>query len=410
MKSQHFITILVAFFALNITAQVQTETVSIGAGYTDQVWYNLSDGIIESAPKNDWDIAFDASAFGSSILINSIIETELYIYPGSTADFETLDISDIGSWEQAYNSVSSWDYGAFSQYQEGLDVGWGIYNTMTQVITGDSLYVVKLSSGEYQKLWVQTLSSGTYTFRHATIDNSTDMTHSIAKADYTGKNFAYFDFETMSGLDREPASADWDLLFTQHTAFIPIPYTVSGVLSNRGVTVAQADGVFDTDTYEDFTAHSFVEDINEIGYDWKSFTGMGYAMEEERVYFVERANGQIWKLVFIDFEGSATGNYVFTKEQVGVTGLDDLEASSPFMQVYPNPTNTDQVNIVYNNSFSEVATAQIIDLSGRIISQQALSGSGLSTEIIDLNGVSRGIYLVRLNIGNSNVTQRLSVR
>ena len=40
----------------------KTATISLGAGYANEVYYRLSDGLITSVPRNNWDIAFSVYA------------------------------------------------------------------------------------------------------------------------------------------------------------------------------------------------------------------------------------------------------------------------------------------------------------------------------------------------------------
>ena len=239
----------IALWQINSTskAQATTDTVSLGTGYTNQLWYSLPNNEQGTAPKNNWDLMFDVSGFGSSIHINSITGTQLWRYTAAdTSGWPTLDTAGIDGWTPLYNSDTSWIFGAFDKgmvFSNPNDLGWGVYNSITHIVTGDSLYVIKLASGAYKKLWIQSLASGNYNFKYANIDGSSQQSGTIVKSAYSGKNFAYFSLQSNMALDREPASANWDLLFTQYTAFIPSPYTVAGVLLNVGVTAAQANGI-----------------------------------------------------------------------------------------------------------------------------------------------------------------------
>lgn len=386
----------------------QTETtVSMGAGYANDVWYSLENGIQTSAPANEWDIAFDVSGFGSSILTNGAAGTELYVYPGDTSEFANLDTTGLSTWTPVYNSDTSWTYGAFSRFQEGVDVGWGIYNFVTHIIKGDSLYVIKLSNGEYQKLWIEQLASGTYTFRHASLDNSMDMTHTLSKSAFSGKNFAYYSLQNHSVIDREPMADNWDLLFTRYISYIPIPYGVAGVLQNRGVNVAEAYPVNDPNSYEDFSAHSFRSEINTIGYDWKSFQGE-YVIEDSLVYFVESRQGDIYKIVFTDFGGSANGDFVFNSQMVS-TSSTGSEADEAFFRMYPNPAS-DLLNLVYRPNSNSGAQFTIHDLTGKMVYSTNLNGPELSQQTVDISSLPAGIYLTTLQDGNSKSTSKLVIR
>ena len=76
--------------------------------------------------------------------------------------------------------------------------------------------------------------------------------------------------------DREPLSSDWDITFTKYSTDYPtqqgtMPYSVTGVLQNNGIEVAEANNIASPSTYTNYNGHSFLTDINEIGYDWKYY-------------------------------------------------------------------------------------------------------------------------------------------
>lgn len=414
--------LLSSVFAFSICAakaQVTIDTVSLGAGYANQKWYSLQEDEQGSAPKNNWDLAFDASGFGSSIHINSVTGTMLWTYPvADTAGWATLDTTGIGAWPAMYNSETSWSIGALDKgmvQSNSFDLGWGEYNPTNHIVTGDSLFVIKLSTGAYKKLWIEMLAGGIYNFKYADIDGNNLQSVSFPKSAYSGKNFGYYSLQTNTALDREPVPAtDWDLLFTQYTTFLPTPYTVAGVLSNNNVTVAQVNGVANVTAYNDWLTQTFVEPINEIGYNWKTFT-TSWSIEDSLVYFVKSREEEIWKLVFTGFGGSSNGNYIFSKEKLSAVGIKNAENKQvASLSVYPNPSLSDEENttIVYNfqNHFSS-AVLNIYDMSGkRVASQRLDSSSGLHTETIETTTLQAGMYIVMMNVDGQTVQQKLIVK
>jgi hypothetical protein len=147
MMKKITLNIIGLFFLTSGIAQT-TETVSTGAGYSNEVYYSLENGDVSSEARNTWDIAFKVSPSGSSILTNGAMETELYTYPnGDTSNWANLDTAGIGSWDELHNSDSTWDIGAFSKTKSGYDLGWGNYSPITHYVVADSIYVIKLSDG-----------------------------------------------------------------------------------------------------------------------------------------------------------------------------------------------------------------------------------------------------------------------
>lgn len=395
-------------------AQVVIDTVSVGAGYANQVWYSLPNDNQGSAPKNNWDLAFDCGGQGGAIHINSITGTTLWGYPkGDTSAWATVDTSGIKTWMTRWNSDTSWSEGAFNRYPSAdpYDMDWGIYSMITHYVTGDSLYIIKLASGTYKKLWIVQLANGIYSFRYANLDGTSDTPAQIVKSTYIGKNFAYYSIQNNAALDREPLSANWDLVFTQYTAFIPSAYTVSGILHNKGVTTAQAEPVNTPATYANYGAHTFNTVINEIGYDWKTYT-TSYVIDDSLVYFVKRSNGDIWKIIPTGFGGGSTGNFIFSKELLFGTGISESGNLIANMAVYPNPSSGGNTNIIYSfeNPVSS-AVMNIHDLSGRNIFSGVLNpASGLHTQKFNTAGLNPGMYVISIEFEGKTVQQKLIIQ
>lgn len=408
-----------AFMLISFAMQAQSvvDTVSLGAGYANQVWYSLENDEQGSAPKNNWDLAFETGGFGTSIHINSVIGTMLWTYPhADTTGWATIDTTGMTAWTAKYNSDTSWSIGAFDKgmvTSNPNDVGWGIYNNITHVITGDSLFVIKLSNGAYKKLWIKNVINGGYNFVYANLDGTNTQTYFILKSNFNGKNFGYYSLQTNSELNREPApTANWDLLFTQYTGFVPTPYTLSGVLQNKGIIAAQADNVANPATYENWFDHSFETAINVLGADWKTYSGAWY-LSQDTVYFVKSKQGDIWKIIFTGFGGAGNGNFIFSKEKISTVGLDEINASSNIeLSVYPNPVVNGSAQLVYSlNKDYTHANYTLIDMNGKIVANESLNNNaGFYTHSISTANLEKGVYFVNITIDNFTTQQKLIVQ
>lgn len=407
MKNYYTLSIIFLLLSGNFSAQVIEESVSVGPGYANQLWYSLQNGDAQSQPKGNWDIAFDCTPFGTSILINSVGGTRLWNYPGSWGDFDVLDTTGIHNWTERFNSDTSWALGAFSRNGSGLHLGWGAYNTITHVVSGDSLFVIQLTSGALRKVRIEQLASGTYTFREASLDNTHDATHTLAKSDYPSRNFGYFDLANQQAVDREPLREDWDLLFGQYTAFIPVPYAVAGVLHNLNTQVAQAYPVSNPSSYTQYGDYNFETAINTIGYDWKQFTGF-WNITDSLVYFVKTQHDEIWKVVFTGFGGMANGTFEFTKELLVTASVNNLEQSFG-LQLYPNPAST-LLNVVFDQPTGTDLQLDIVDMTGKQLISRNLQSEGLSTETVDVSDLKTGMYLVTLRSPIHKQTSKLIIR
>ncbi len=404
--------LFIAFTAtVLLKANVITDTVTTGAQYANQVWYSLPNGTVGSAPKDNWDIAFQitGSGYSASILANTQKGLMVYQSPYSVDDWANVDTAGIKTWNVLHNSDTSWNEGALNSSPDGnFDLGWGIYDFYdTHYVIGDSVFVIKLASGGgWKKLRIDGLISGKYSFTWADLNGNNEQSGSIKKSDYTGKRFSYFSLVNNTALDREPAATSWDLTFTKYITTLyaqgePIPYSVTGLLQNINATAIKAYPVNDL-AANDYDNYLFQTPINIIGHDWKTYdldNGI-YYIEDSTVYFVKRSNGDIWKITFLEFGGSATGEYIFNKELIYKTavGIEETGNTLSALSLYPNPAQN-RINFIYNlNGSDEQNTAlQIRDASGRIVMEQnILVQPGLQQTGIDISALQTGIYLVSL--------------
>jgi hypothetical protein len=407
---------MLCLLSIGLRAQ-EVDTVSLGAGYAEHVWYSLEAGEQARAAKSDWDIAFSVSGFGSSLLLNHLNDNSLWTYPnGDTANWSNIDTSGIGSWKQLYNSDTSWAYGAFSdntKENDDFDLGWGVYNMITHQVQGDSLFVLKHQQ-TYKKVWIVSLAGGVFTVRMANLDGSDERTLAFDKNAYSSRNFAYYSIEDDVVRDLEPNQTSWDLKFTQYTTIIPSfgGYPASGVLQNGDVTAAQVSQVADPLSFDDFENELFSTEINTIGHDWKSFdfATNQWAIDDSTVYFVRARNGALWRVVFTDFGGSATGTYVFQKTLIedGNDSPQGLETPSlGSLQVYPNPSNQGWTNLIYSSNVP--VQLSVHDLQGRVVYSAQQGATELGQIPLSTQAWSAGMYIVRLE-GNGTVqTEKLII-
>ena len=398
------------FSALCIDAQV-TDTVSTGAEYVNEVYYNLDSGAVKTVDRA-WDIAFQVSGMGSTIRINGGNGIELYGYPnGDTSHWASLDTAGISGWNKYYNSDSLWSKGAFSQTADGMfDLGWGRYNMTTHYVTADSLFVIKLSNGSYKKLWIDKLASSVYYFKYADLDGGNEIHDTLAKADYLNKNFGYYSIENEVEIDREPDNASWDLVFTKYGDFVTPTYFmgVAGVLGNDGISVNEVSGVHSDDA--DTLGTNFSSSISAIGYDWKTLnygTGL-YTADDSLTYFVSSNDGDLWKIVFTAFE-RYSGNYVFNKEKLVTSSIDE-NATNLKVATYPNPA-TDYLNIVLHQNNSDDLNVTVFNLSGSLVYSRNFPGtSGINNLQLGVGEFSKGLYIVNVQTQGASVQTKFVVK
>lgn len=412
---------LLALISGNMNSQIVIDTVSVGAGYANHKFYSLQNDEQGTAPKDNWDIGFEITGYSAAILANTQRTSfALYKAPYSIANYASIDTAGITGWKALYNSDETWNIGAFSRGanpSNANDLGWGLYDQSTHYITGDSCYVVKISGSSYKKLKIVSLIGGVYTFEYANINGTSSQTATIAKSSYTGKNFAYYDLTTNAAVDREPVSANWDLMFGSYTAFvasgtITVPYTVTGVLANKGVGIYQYNDVVNPSTDVSWAGNVFSTNISTIGNDWKFFNlnTNQWKLVNDTIYFVGDKLGNIWKMRFTGFGGSSTGNFIFSKEKISATGINDLAGNVVTkFSVYPNPSNGETTTLLFNaeQQVSDV-TVSVMDLNGRVISTEKITiENGMNKHVLNTSELNSGVYLVNVNAGGSNSTQKL---
>jgi len=393
-----------------------SDSVILNSSYTNQSFYNLNDGEIANIDNTNWDLAFSSSGYGSAIRINAQAGVELFVYPnGDINDWNSVDITNINNWSSIINSDTTWTIGAFNATSDptnSLDLGWGVYSTITHHITGDSIHIIKLSNGDYKKLQMIKLSSGVYDFKYANIDGSNEVTTNVSKSNYTSKNFGYYSLTNEAELDREPDSDSWHILFTKYVSEIypGTNYAVTGVLTNKDIEVAKAEGVDISNV--NYNSYSFSSQINTIGYNWKSYnmSSFSYDIVDSLCFFIKDDFGSIWKLQLTGFEGSSSGKINFNIENI-LSASDNVLDKNVFA-IYPNPTKSKEIKIIYdlNYSTSSLNKFDFYDLNGKLVKSLKLANNGFFERDVNLYDLKSGIYFVSLITDEKSFQQKLIIQ
>lgn len=381
-----------------------TVVVNTSAGNSGQEYYSLQNGTISNPSLAQWDLAFETSGITGSILVNTAKGIQVYKAPYALADWAILDTTGLAaSWTPQQNSETNWSSGALNQglTSNPFDLGWGIYNMVTHNITGDSLFVLKLADGSWKKLRIDGYASATnaFTFTWANLDGGAEQVGSIVRGDYSTMNFGYYSLESNSPLAQEPDASTWDLVFTKYLGFVTQPaegfYPVVGCFQNRDIQTLQVDGV--PSASASWSDGTFSEDINVIGFDWKSFNMTTFMWEyaQDRTYFVQDRDGNIWKLIFSEYGGSAAGTITFTQELVSATGVNEYGTNGS-ATVFPNPSNGGEVNVLLDIPANE-AQLTITAINGKVVQSQKLTGiNPLTVRSLDVSSLTSGVYLLRI--------------
>jgi len=286
-----------------------TVKIELTQDYKYQVYYSLGEtGVVSSNNKKDFDLAFESSADGSHILLN-------------TADFMTAAATNETNLENVITQAGlTFSFDPSSGNLDSTSFGnWFTGNSLDTIYSGQ-VYVIDRGYDElgnllgFRKIIFDSLVGMTYYFRYANLNNSGLISASVKKK--TDVNFVYYSFvDPLGNVQPEPAYASYDLLFTQYTTLLytnegdPYPYLVTGVLLNRFETYVAFDSIHPFDSISMETAQNlvFTKQLDRIGYTWKSVVGdvesgqVSYVVNADWNYIIQAKDGFYYKLRFIGF-------------------------------------------------------------------------------------------------------------
>jgi hypothetical protein len=300
------------------------QTVAMGASSASDVYYSLANGEANTVTRGDWDIAFSTPTQSATVLINEGAGVELYC-AGDSNDWESIDENTISGLQPRYNDKTGWSVGAFNVNANAADpfnFGWGHYDMSDHNVYGDSIYIIKLSNGEYKKFFYRKRIGATaeHNLSWANLDGSGQVDTVLVATSYVGtRNFIHYSLVNQEFVEAEPLKEDWDLLFTRYVIQIPagpgviMNYPVMGVLSNIGVTVAKATGVPAASAVETDASGGYSALSDAIGYDWKVSDPDTHevSLVDSVSYFVKAVDGKKYQLYFSNYGGSTAGTISF---------------------------------------------------------------------------------------------------
>lgn len=406
--------------ATETSAQWVSDSIQMGPGYRNEVFYSLGGGNQGNSPLMDWELAHTQVKMDNCIRANHVAGVRVVPYPkGDINDWNKFDTSGWKSWRMVFNDIKKRELGAFNQ-QKGLsmwDFSWGVYNTTTHEVVGDSMYLLILNAGTPNQLFrkfypVKQDASGNLQVRMAELNGGNDTVLNVLSATAGSRAYKYVHLQKKTQPLREPA-APWDLVFTQYFAptFDPmsgqtIPYPVMGVETNQGVTVAAVRGVDRAAINPADWKSQLADNLTGIGSNWKSFNRSTnkFTCVDSLSYLVKTVDGQYWLLYFSRFDGSATGKVVFAKQQTNLASVKGFGNSLKW-NLYPNPAVRGQAMVLATDA-SEIREAriQITDASGRMVKELYSSFNGLEQLQIPTEGLASGKYVLTLVSGGKKAT------
>ncbi len=412
-------TLKYAFIASLLSTNINAKEVEIDLtpGYANDVWYSLTNGVVKSESKDNWDIAFQIGQKGG-IQINEQKELQLWVVPNSTEDTWSAAIDTVGmadSWELLHNSLDTWDIGAFNCGKDGFandgDFGWGAYNMATHAINGNKVFIIKTPAKAYKKVFIESLLSGTYTFKIADFDGANEKAYEVKKADYITKNYIYFSLDEAKVVDREPESKSWDLVIGKYVDLMEVsagdtvPYPVTGIRSNKAGRVAEiyADNAYLVVAPE-INAENYKTSITAIGSDWKKY-GSIYTVDNQRAYFFTydstKTDGNvIHKIIFKTFDGTSTGKFTFDLDPA--TSIVNETAINNSVKVYPSEIEKNGVLSISSSAKFVNSIAEICNLNGDVVLTKSLNSNDTA---IQINNMAAGAYFLIIKQDNKVISK-----
>jgi Secretion system C-terminal sorting domain len=407
---------LLLFLWIPIFLQAQTtisDSTTMGPGYANQVWYSMSKGTIKQEPKNNWDIGFEITKQSAGIIINNVTGVTLRVMPNATAaNWSTAyDTTGLMNSPLLYNSDTSWSFGAFNQNRTGIfDYGWGKYNITTHIVSADSIFIIQVPGQKIKKIVIESLvDDKIYNIKYANLDGTEEVKFTADKSLYANKNYIYYSFANKALVDREPPKTDWDITFMQYFAYTQgLYYPVTGVMSNLNCPTLK---VLSDTTMTGYKGKSFKSNISEIGFDWKTFNGMVFLISNTTGYYLNTANG-LYKMTFTGFTGSSQGKSYFNKTLLSPVSTKNLVPTFEKVQIYPNPSNGDNLTIELKNlDKNGETTLYFHDMTGKLLKHNTYFGNNNDETINWSNlNLNAGIYLLTIKKNNYSTSHKVVIK
>jgi len=399
-------------------AQEVTVNMSMGSGYSDQIYYKLNTQTETVFTADIWDVAFyRASNFDLGVRVNDGVRIQVYEVANTPAGYDTVDVTNQSAWSQLRNDDTNWNNGAFmnTSLTGPLAFGFGTYDPQNNTVIGDIVFVLEYIDGSYKKFFIESYASG-YNFKFSSWDGSAwsaDTNVSLPNTNNPNNIFNYYSLQNESEVIAEPGSSDWDFVFRKYDTFLNPPgqyYNVTGVLHNPNIEIAENDEPSGMHANPDLT---FSDDINTIGYNWKAFGGTGFVVDSDKAFYIKYTDNTIYRLTFTEFSGTSSGDLTFVYEDVTASlSIEDISKNVSF-GIYPNPSTDKQINLVYdvNDLSSDKNDVAIYSTTGQKVFQTTLSSNqGFRNKSLDLSSLSDGVYLLQFTSGTFTTTKKIILK
>ncbi len=107
--------------------------------------------------------------------------------------------------------------------------------------------------------------------------------------------------------------------------------------------------------------------------------------------------------------GDKMAQYNLVLNPAATNGITEYENNFLNMQLYPNPT-TDKIHLTYNLITSGAVSIKIYDVKGQLVESLLDEKQSAGEQVLDKNiSLSRGIYMLNLNVEGKQIVKKLIV-
>lgn len=272
---------------------IVSNTVNMESDYRNQIWFDLgTNAVIRTNLRTDWDLAFDCDLNDNILYLNAASNASVAFTTETNFVEVTSDVGLVYVYEHQ------------SGNQDRLAIG-DVTNQRNVFIIDRGFNPSGNALGKW-KAQITLVQDGDYYLTSSRLNGDNLTTVIISKKPQY--NRVAYSFASSNELQIEPSKTDYDISFTQYTHVFdnpPLPYSVNGVIINSHNTeVAEEFNLeFNAITKEHTQSLFYSEDLDVIGYDWKSFSLQtnNFTIFPDRNYLIKDASGNLFKLHFLDF-------------------------------------------------------------------------------------------------------------
>lgn len=283
------------------------QSVSIGVNNDTMIFVDLSTGVTTAMPTKIYDLAFEASASGQYIYLNT--SKYMFAYRTQFTDFLLADSSGL-NWA---TDGDTW---------EGDSTAFG-KNTVASGAVNNKVVILDLGkydhtgADRFRKFQVTEINADHYLIKYCKLNNSDYHEFTVTKD--AAYSLMYFSFENGGQMVTvAPPKNLWDFVFTRyvHTYWDqPIAfryYFVNGTMLNiwAGITSAmlKKDSLPNYKPFSEFTSadinnYPYTSVANQMGFDWKyyDFNANHYNVWPDQYYIISDSETKYFKLQYTDF-------------------------------------------------------------------------------------------------------------